>query len=301
MSDDRPALRIGEVSRRTGVGVPTLRAWERRYGLLDPERTHGGHRLYSEADVARVQAMQRLIDEGWTASVAATEAAQRAAPVTPLYVINGGQDAVTDLIERLDGALSAFDAAAVDTAIDDTFARFEVVRALDEVVLPVVRQAGEGWRDDARVIAREHFATNVLRPRLQRLLRGPVRSSSRRCIALAPEGEEHDLGLLAAAVVAVDVGWRVHYLGARTPVDALTDAVAALDPDAVLVGALHRDHAVAFLDELTLPLGRAGIVLGGAGFRPEDGDRVGGIVHDGAISGVGQALERALQRRHAAT
>jgi MerR family transcriptional regulator, light-induced transcriptional regulator len=73
MTDDRAVLRIGEVSRRTGVAVPTLRAWERRYGLLEPARTEGGHRLYSQADVERVRAMSRLLDDGWSAAAAARE------------------------------------------------------------------------------------------------------------------------------------------------------------------------------------------------------------------------------------
>jgi MerR family transcriptional regulator, light-induced transcriptional regulator len=89
MGQSGGVLRIGEVSRRTGVAVPTLRAWERRYQLLDPDRTEGGHRLYGERDIDRVRAMMRLLDEGWSAAAAARQVAREPASVTPLRSIDG--------------------------------------------------------------------------------------------------------------------------------------------------------------------------------------------------------------------
>jgi MerR family transcriptional regulator, light-induced transcriptional regulator len=297
MADDRAALRIGEVARRTGVAVATLRAWERRYDLLDPERTDGGHRLYSDADVGRVSAMRRLLDEGWQAGAAAREVLRAPAPVTPLTPVPGGGDAAGDLAARLRAAIDAFDAAGADHAVDDVFARLEIPRALDEVVLPVLREVGDGWEDDPRIIAREHFATNTLRPRLQRLLRVGQRAGQRTCVAAAPEHEDHDLGLLAAAVSAVDGGWRVHFLGARTPTRALERSVVELAPHAVLVGSLFREHAEAFLDDRPT-LGSCAVVLGGGGFAADDVSRLPhAVLHQGTMGTVAQTLDRALAAR----
>jgi MerR family transcriptional regulator, light-induced transcriptional regulator len=301
VSDERSVLRIGEVSRRTGVAVPTLRAWERRYGLLAPARTEGGHRLYSDADVGRVRNMQELLDDGWSASAAAREVLREPRPVTQLTPVAGGGDgaASADLIGRLESAIDAFDGRTADAVVDDVLARFEVPRALDEVVLPVLRRVGEGWQHDPRVIAREHFATNTLRPRLQRLLRAPTRAGARVCLAAAPEHEEHDLGLLASAVVAADAGWRVHYLGARTPTVAMERAAEELGAELVLVGAVFREQAEAFLaDQPTFP--RAVVVLGGSGFIPSDTSRLArAVVHQGAIREVVATFERAVAGRGA--
>jgi MerR family transcriptional regulator, light-induced transcriptional regulator len=299
MPDDRAVLRIGEVSRRTGVAVPTLRAWERRYGLLEPARTDGGHRLYSEADVERVRAMSRLLDDGWSAAAAAREVLRTPATVTALRPVesSGPVTATERLIGQLRAAIDAFDAQAADGAVDDVFARLEVPRALDEVLLPVLRTVGDGWQDDPRVIAREHFASNTLRPRLQRLLGTAPRGAARSCLAAAPDGEDHDLGLLAAAAVAADAGWRVHYLGARMPTPALERSVAELRPDVVLIGSLNRGRANAFLDAPPSLQGTP-IVLGGVGFTPEDAARLpGAVVHQGAISELPATLTRALTRR----
>lgn len=298
MVDERAVLRIGEVARRTDVAVPTLRAWERRYGLLSPERTDGGHRLYSEADVQRVRRMGDLLDAGWQAGAAAREVLRSA---RPLEVASSAPGAVTaGLASRLRAAVEAFDAPGADQVIDDVLARLDVPRALDEVVLPVLRDVGDGWEDDPGLIAREHFASNVLRPRLQRLLRPAARLGARTCVAAAPEHEEHDLGLLAAAVTAADAGWHVHYLGARTPASALARGVRDLAADAVLVGAVHREHARDFLDRPPA-LGGTALVLGGEGFHVTDTEHLpSAVVHDGPITRVPDALEQALERARAA-
>ncbi|MCC5947725.1 MAG: MerR family transcriptional regulator [Nitriliruptoraceae bacterium] len=297
MADDRSVLRIGEVSRRTGVAVPTLRAWERRYGLLDPARTDGGHRLYSEDDISHVRAMQRLLDEGWSAAAAAREVLREPASVTQLRAVPTAGDAASDLIDRLEGAIDNFDAPSADVVVDDLLARLDIPSALDQVILPVLRRVGEGWQDDPRIIAREHFATNTLRPRLQRLLRTGARSASRAILAAAPEGEDHDLGLLAGAVVAADAGWRVHYLGARMPTSAMLRSAAELAPEAILIGAMHRKHADAFLrGEPNFEA--SAVVLGGTGFIPYDAARIANaVVHQGPISELSSTLERAMAAR----
>jgi PAS domain S-box-containing protein len=68
-------MRVGELARRTGVGVSTLRAWERRFGIIEPARSASGHRLYTEGDVERVSAVCRLVDEGLTLSAAVSRVA----------------------------------------------------------------------------------------------------------------------------------------------------------------------------------------------------------------------------------
>lgn len=340
-NDQRAALPIGEVARRTGVAVATLRAWERRYGLLDPQRTEGGHRRYGSADLARVRRMQQLLGDGWGADAAARQAREDAlqamdgieerepldttrefrvpnAPApTPTHEVRtdpprhpapaqpqpeaapplpeGLTPAASAMVRRLLQAISGYDAATTNQAIDDTFARFDVAAALDHVLMPTLRVVGEGWEHDPGAIAREHFATNAIRPRLLRLLRPAAGPDAPACVAVAPEKEEHDLGVLAAAVVASDAGWNVTFLGSRTPTGALRRAVEAIGADLAVVGSVRRRPAQTFLDELARPL-PCGLVLGGAGFREEDLYRVEGEVtrHDGAYQALPGALRSIL-------
>lgn len=295
----RGVLRIGEVARRTGVAVSTLRAWERRYGLLEPTRTEGGHRLYSDRDVSRVRSMQELLTQGWSASAAASELARRPAAASPGAEDAGGSP-VAELRRRLRTAIQSFDGEAADAVLDDVLARLQLATALDEVVTPVLRWVAEGWEADPTVIAREHFASNALRPRLLRLLRTSLAAPGTAVVAATPEREEHDLGVLAASAVAAEGGWRVHFLGARTPTAAIERAVEQLHADLVLVGAVFPEHGAAFLDDQP-DLGGAVAVLGGPGFTREDAARLpDAVVHHGSYRELAGVLRAAAERAGAA-
>lgn len=309
--DDHPAvLGIGELARRTGVPVATLRAWEARYDLLEPRRTDGGHRRYSEDDLARVLAVVGLVERGWAPGAAAGEVRRRPAPITRLRArdetsasdpatadARDGTDATIarGLADRLERAVRALDEADADAVLDDAFARLGVASVLELVVSPVLRAIGEGWEEDPRLIALEHFATAALRPRLQRLLRGAHREGAPTCLAAAPDGEDHELGVLAAAAVAADAGFRVTYLGARTPSRAIERSLEEQPVDVVLIGAARREAAERFLSDAPA-LGRARLVLGGAGFRPDDVAALRGARLAESLTTLGSTLIAALDR-----
>ena len=151
-------LRIGELARRTGTSPELLRAWEQRYGLLDPVRSASGYRLYSAADEQRIRAMRARLAEGMSAAQAAL--AVRVAP------------APADALERLSAAFDRFDAAAAEDLLDQLFAARSSEDVIVEVVLPVLSVIGERWRRGEQEIAREHFASNLIGGRLRGLARG---------------------------------------------------------------------------------------------------------------------------------
>jgi DNA-binding transcriptional MerR regulator len=99
--DDDPAtISIGEVGRRTGVTVPTLRAWERRYGLLVPVRTAGGHRRYREEDVRRILAVLELVRQGWAVGPAARQVAGRSSVASPARPVDELRDRLWSALEQ---------------------------------------------------------------------------------------------------------------------------------------------------------------------------------------------------------
>jgi len=219
---DEKLLRIGELSRRVGVPVESLRAWERRYGLLTPSRTQGGFRLYGEDDVARVLAMRANLDRGLFAAEAArlalsedvTEPSRSPAPVA---------DA-----SELAAALDRFDEAGAQQALDRLLATLTIDVVLRDVLLPYLHKLGERWESGETSIAQEHFASNVLRGRLTALARGWDRGSGPRVLLACVEGERHDIALVAFGLALRGHGWRVSYLGADTPIGPL-DVSASID------------------------------------------------------------------------
>jgi len=309
---ETPALRIGAVARRTGVAVATLRAWESRYGVLRPGRTDGGHRLYSEEDVDRVLAVLRLTGQGWSVSAAAGSVTAERSPArlglvrAPTSSAHGADGAADSSADRVDAAtlrlrddlarsIREFDAAIAEEVLDTGMARIGVAFTLEDVVMPVLRDLGEGWQDDPSLIAAEHFATNTLRPRLHRLLSGVRSPSAPTCIAAAPEPEDHELGVLAAAAVAADLGFRVTYLGSRTPTVALERSIATLRPDVVLIGAMTA-HAGQHLCADVPDLGDARLVVGGPGFDGLLEALPPGTAHAGALTELRPILQQALER-----
>ena len=270
-------LRIGELSRRVGVPVESLRAWERRYGLLTPGRTQGGFRLYGEDDVARVLAMRANLERGLFAAEAARlalaeDAAEPIRAPTP----------VADTAE-LAAALERFDEAGAQQALDRLLATLTIDVVLRDVLLPYLHKLGERWESGETSIAQEHFASNVLRGRLTALARGWDRGSGPRVLLACVEGERHDIALVAFGLALRGHGWRVSYLGADTPVASLVEAARELSPDAVVVSGTVAgafDPSAVQLREVALhaPLHLAGAAANGRVARRAHGTLLAGDV-----------------------
>jgi MerR family transcriptional regulator, light-induced transcriptional regulator len=197
---DRPLLRIGELSRRLGVSGHVLRAWESRYGLLQPVRSAGGFRLYSEADEMRVRRMQAHLAGGLSAAEAARTVLREdkddgvglapsavpdlarpagpdlARPAGPDLAPPAGPDLAASMVSELSAvlrqALDAFDEPAAQAVLDRLFSDLSLITVLRDVVLRYLAELGERWERGTASIAQEHFASNIIRGRLAGLARG---------------------------------------------------------------------------------------------------------------------------------
>lgn len=256
MSIDEGALRIGAFARRVGVSPELLRAWERRYGLLRPVRTDGGFRLYTADDAGRVERMKRALDDGLSAAEAARRALVEERPV------GSGLD---DARERLVAATQAYDEAAVHAILDDALAGFALETVLRDLVVPALREIGSRWESGALEIGQEHFATNLVRERLLALARSWGRGAGPLAILACAPGERHDIGLIAFGLVLRAQGWRILFLGADTPLPALTQAAADTGPRLVVVSAVEPERFDAEADALRRLARATRLVLAGPG------------------------------------
>jgi MerR family transcriptional regulator, light-induced transcriptional regulator len=204
--------RIGEFARRVGVTPELLRAWEQRYGLLQPQRTAGGFRLYGDEDAARVARMRRALDEG----LSAAEAARVALDAAP-----SSDGLLDDARARLMGAIESYDEAAVQGALDDALAAFGLEAFLRDLILPTLTSVGRGWEGGGVEISQEHFASNLIRGRLLALARLWGRGSGPLALLACPTGEHHDISLIAFGLVLRSHGWRILFLGANTPLTTI--------------------------------------------------------------------------------
>ena len=282
-------LRIGELSRRTGASVDLLRAWEKRYGLLEPDRSEGGFRLYTDEDVARVRAMQSHLADGLAAAEAARRALENGGAET------AGGELVTQSKRELAEALASFAEGRANAVLDRLLGALSLDAVLRDVVVPYLHDLGEAWARGEVTIAQEHFASNVVRGRLLGLARGWGEGSGPHALLACPPREQHDLGLIAFGLALRNRGWRITYLGQDTPVFTLEQEARELDPDRVVVAASAPER----LDDVLLDLAKlaaaAPLVIAGAGASRELAGRAGAALLDGDPVSGAERLTRDLR------
>ena len=235
-------VRIGVVSQQTGVSIDLLRSWERRYGLLTPERTGGGFRLYSEEDIQRVRRMKEFLAAGASAAEAARQVIREVAPPVP-ELGRPGPSMVGECKNAMADAFRSFDEAAVDATVDLALARLDLDSAIREVFLPCLRELGDDWLLGRVTIGQEHFAVNVLRGRMMGLSRGWDRGMGPRIMLACPSGEHHDISLVLFGLALRQRGWRVTFLGADTPIATVDEVSRGLHPRLrILFSAQWEEH-----------------------------------------------------------
>ena len=250
-------LNIAALAQRTGVAPDTLRKWEQRYAILQPTRTSGGQRRYSERDVARVEWLRERLQEGYRIG----EAASLLGSVGP----TPARTAREHLKAMLD-ALDDLEPEAIGLRLDQAFALLPVEETLEDVLCPLLDAVGERWEAGTVSVAEEHLVSEAVRSRLGYLLSdagGGVHGVA--VLACAP-GERHELGLMMTTIALRRDGWKIVYLGADTP---LADAVALAESLSARVLGLSLASAARAdaLEEGLRPGMPAGVslVVGGGG------------------------------------
>ena len=246
---------IKQAAERTGIAIPTIRMWERRYGVVSPTRTPGGYRLYDEDSIARLAAMQYLVErDGWRPSQAADRI--RTAEPSDLQELaaNGRRrEAITTdrapvqagtAVEAIVDAARRLDIGSIDATLDETFAGQRFEPAMDSVVFPALRGIGDAWSRKELDVAREHAASETIRRRIAHYFDAAARNAGGATIVIGlPPGSRHELGAFAFAVAAKRAGMDVVYLGADVPLEAWRQTVQDTDAHAVVVAVVSRDDA----------------------------------------------------------
>jgi DNA-binding transcriptional MerR regulator/methylmalonyl-CoA mutase cobalamin-binding subunit len=219
------ALTIQQVSQLLGVPAPTIRSWERRYGLAQAGRTAAGHRRYNPEQVQALRRMRDAINRGQSAGGAATlakTASMRTRAAQPLI------EALLDASRQLepDQITSTLDAARGQLGLDAT---------IDDVLMPAMRQIGQDWQTGRRDVAHEHLTTETTRVWLGQIPGSPALSDRRPVILACGPDDNHTLGLEAIGALLRQRGWDCRLLGARVPATSLAAAVQQLTPAAVVL------------------------------------------------------------------
>lgn len=242
---------IGAVARRTGLSEHVLRMWERRYRAIVPDRSGGRHRRYAEHHVRRIQLLHAAQQSGCQLG--------ELAPLTDpeiIRLLQGASDlgrtvSLTQQADECERAIANLDPWQLTAILNRAAVSDGYVAVAEGVVGPVMRRIGERWSAGELGPHHEHLASTTIRAFLETALSiqqlsldAPV------AVAATGSGEHHELGVLAAAVVAAAEGWRVAYLGSDIPASCLVQTISVHRPSALLIGLTRSPVAPTVLHDL---------------------------------------------------
>lgn len=249
-ADPIPRHSIGVVERRTGLPAHTIRAWERRYGAVEPERSDGGHRLYSEEEIRRLSLLGELtaaghrigriasLDTDRLRALARPEGDEEAPGATAAARPGRGEASVGELLE----AVRSFDGDRLEEAFRRAALTMSAHGLIEEVVAPLLVRVGEAWERGEISPAQEHLASGVVMRTLGWLLESCERTGDApRAVVATPAGQVHNLGALLAASTAAASGWRVTYLGGDLPADEIARTAREVGARAVALSVVHPE------------------------------------------------------------
>ncbi|MDP9036211.1 MAG: B12-binding domain-containing protein [Myxococcota bacterium] len=210
---------------------PTLRAWERRYGIPTPERTAAGYRLYGAKEVDQVRGMLRLCAGGMSAAEAAARL-RSGGPATDDVRVDGPRvnDPAEAACDAILAAVEQLDEKRLDLELRRAMLLGSSLTVIDHVLTPTLRTIGTRWEAGDLSVAQEHLASQRIRLLMHDMLRLALPVDSPRALLACFAEEQHEMGLIAVGARLATWGIRPVLLGACTPPDAVRASVAALKP-----------------------------------------------------------------------
>jgi MerR family transcriptional regulator, light-induced transcriptional regulator len=248
---------IQTVAERTGLSAHAIRAWERRYGAIAPARSPGRHRLYSEADMHRLNLLAEACRAGRQISALAKMSNEHLLLLLGRAPNPTAAEGEAFSREAGDGAFCTQVLEAVrrlDTlSLDDVLQRAQVSLGdqglLRRVITPLAREVGTLWRAGQITAAQEHFFTAMAKVFIWNMTR-QYRPDARapKMVVGTPAGQHHEIGARIVSAVAANHGWNVTYVGASLPAFELAGAVQTSGASALVLSIVFPQ------DDPTLPL-----------------------------------------------
>ncbi len=230
---------INVAVQRTGLSAHVIRVWEKRYQAVVPARSETNRRLYSDADIARLQVLQRAVQVGHNIG----RIAHLPTPQLEQLVRPDGVSEEKDPGEFLEQALVAvqrLDAISLENQLVRASIALSQPCLIEEVVQPLMECVGQRWQAGTLRIADEHMASAVVRSFIGNLRASfQISATAPHVIATTPAGQLHEIGALLATVVATSEGWNSTFLGANLPAEEIAGAAVQKDAKAVLLSIIY--------------------------------------------------------------
>lgn len=251
---------IGVVARRTGLKPDLIRAWERRYGAVEPGRSTTRRRLYSDAEIERLQLLRRVVQTGHSIGqvaglsneqLLALAAQDEPTPPPALDPPAGSDDLAESFLALCLGAAQRLDVRDLETQLDRASVALSRTNLIERLMIPLMQRVGDLWKEGTLRPAHEHMVSAVVRSFLGGL-RGSHggNGSGPQLVVTTPARQHHELGALIAAAVAASEGWQVTYLGPDLPPEEIAAAAFQKGARAVALSLTYPPDDPLLIDEL---------------------------------------------------
>ncbi|MCH9685188.1 MAG: MerR family transcriptional regulator [Deltaproteobacteria bacterium] len=232
MASHKGKYRINAVSEMTGIPAATLRAWERRYGVPEPRRTESSYRVYSDSDIALIRRVRQMCDRGMAPSEAAKLVQADLEQAIPIPANNA--DPFSQAADAIVRAVEAFDPQQLEGSVRHAMALGAASAVFDRVFRPAMAEIGQRWHDGKVSVGQEHMATQIVETAASTMLGLVQQEDAERTVVVACFADDtHSLAPYGFALHMATWGFRVVRLGARTPPNAIRQAVEELSPSVV--------------------------------------------------------------------
>ena len=242
-------------SQLSGVAAATIRAWEKRYTVLTPHRAENGHRLYSEQDIEKLSILNLLTQAGHPigriAKLEVNELKEILKTQThhdpaELFLKRRSDDVDSEQLRT--GILLALSLYKLDIISHELDKAKKLLGPRDfvfEMILPLFREIGIRVYNNKLSIAQEHTLSAIVQFHIGQMIAIHYTRQQFRpglVIMAAPEGELHEIGLLAAGLLCVEYRVKFIFLGKDLPVDSLIETIQQMEPSYVLLGVTNGDQ-----------------------------------------------------------
>ncbi len=235
---------IKAVSKITNISEHTIRAWERRYNAVTPDRTDTNRRLYSDENLQKLNLLSELVHMGHSIGLIANLSKEELKEMLPekedLRTPAQSENYNEDLIAQSLNFIQRFDYSNFEKLLQDSSVKLSRPKLLIEYIIPLLSRIGELWEVGSLRVTHEHFATEIIRTFLGSLFDNNMNpSTSPKLISTTPEGFSHELGALISALYAMDFGWNAIFLGANLPPEEISNVALENNVDAILLSLIY--------------------------------------------------------------
>lgn len=252
MNEGKGMYTIKKVSELVDIPSVTIRAWEKRYQIINPHRSDGGHRLYSDKDIQSLQWLKKQTNENGLKISEAARMLQQMGP-SALSQESDQAPALVQNEDRVSNDLYMYfvnlNSVKANETLDLAFSLYSYNYVFHRILAPLLYRIGQEWEKGQITVAQEHFASEIITQRFHQIFRIlPINPALPKVLAFCPEGELHQLGLMLFSLFLREKGMEVIYLGANTPYSGLNELIDLKEISVVAISLTHERHLAALLE-----------------------------------------------------